>query len=89
MLMLDGICKITLYIALVCGTVLIFASIKVSLAKRLRWSRGSVLAFGTQGRCFKPRPKPSDFFNGKKKTRTNQGTSKSHTEDEWRKFCSI
>jgi hypothetical protein len=61
MLMLDGICKIKLHIGLVCGTVLIIASIKLSLAKRLRWSRGSVLAFGNQGRGFKPRPKTSDF----------------------------
>jgi hypothetical protein len=51
--------------ALVCGTVLIFASIKLSLAKRLRWSRGSVLAFGTQGQGFKLLPKPSDFFKDK------------------------
>jgi len=28
---------------------------------QLRWSRGSVLAFGTQVRGFRTRPKPSDF----------------------------
>jgi hypothetical protein len=66
MLMLDGICKIKLYNALVCGNVLIFASTKLSLAKRFRWSWVCVLAFGSQGRGFKPRPKPSDFFKGKK-----------------------
>ena len=32
---------------------------------RLRWSRGSVLAFGTQVRGFKPGPKPSDFSGRK------------------------
>ena len=34
---------------------------------RLWWSRGSVLAFGTQVRVFKPRPMPSDFFFRAKK----------------------
>jgi hypothetical protein len=32
-----------------------------SVLKRFRRSRGSVLAFGTQVRGFKPGPKPSDF----------------------------
>ena len=34
--------------------------------KRLRWSRGSVLAFGTQVRGGQTRPKPSDFSGRKK-----------------------
>ena len=33
---------------------------------RLRWSSGSLLAFRTQVRGFKPRPKPSDFSGRKK-----------------------
>ena len=38
--------------------------------KRLCWSRGSVLAFGTQVRGFKPWQKPSDFSGRKKILRT-------------------
>jgi hypothetical protein len=38
------------------------ASVAVTYIVRLRWSRGSVLAFGTQVREFThTRPKPSDF----------------------------
>ena len=37
------------------------------MAKRLRWSRGSVLAFGTQVRGFKP-GRSSRIFQGKKKS---------------------
>jgi hypothetical protein len=33
--------------------------------QRLRWSRGSVLAFGTQVRWVQTRPKPSDFSGEK------------------------
>jgi hypothetical protein len=33
--------------------------------KRLRWSRGSVLTFGTQVRGFKPGRSPSDFSGRK------------------------
>jgi hypothetical protein len=37
----------------------------IIFSKRLRWSRGSVLAFGTTNSRVQTRPKPSDFSGRK------------------------
>jgi hypothetical protein len=55
--------------------------------KRLRWSRGSALAFGTQvpRRWVQTRPKPSNFFRAKKSSarRPSEGkqSRRSHVVD--------
>ena len=53
----------TKHITMICAQIVYFFSV-MSEFKQLRWSRGSVLAFGTQVRGFKP-GRSRRIFKGK------------------------